>query len=192
MLMIAAAGVQAAGAGFSVAGKIGQGRAMRRSTLMQQWNLQQDQAMVGQETTFEQAKVDDQLDKVLGAQGNYFAANNVDPTWGSPALAAAESTAAAETDKLLIGARGAQKRAGIAGQIEGAVSQTEDKRRALGIGIAGDFLNLASSWLSLGMNAQKFGVGGSKSATAPDAGGSMPIGTVGRGTTWATGGMGRW
>ncbi len=173
-LMLLSGAVQTVGAGIGIAGKIGQMRGAGRAARLQQYQIWQNTDMVNRKSTFEQNKVSDQLDEVSAAQTNYYTGGGIDPTWGSPALMQAESAAAAEQDRLLIAARAQQEKADMAGQAAGIQSRASDTRRALGVGVATDFLNLASSWMSLGANIAKGGV-------KPGAGGPMRIGTVIRG-----------
>jgi hypothetical protein len=177
IMMMLAGATATVGTGLSVAGKMGQSSALKRSGRMQQWNLMQNLDGIGQESAFEQDKVADTLDQVQQAQTNYYAGGNIDQTWGSPALMSAESAASAEMDKMLVAARAGQKRADVFGQIAGVENQVTDRRRALDVGIATDFLNLAQTWLSLGMSGQKAGMGKAGGAPTP-GGGPMNIGTV--------------
>lgn len=181
IMMMLAGATATVGTGLSVAGKIGQSSALKKAGRMQQWNLMQNVEGVNRESTFEQNKVSDTLDQVQQAQTNYYAGGNIDQTWGSPALMSAESAASAEMDKLLVSARASQKTADIYGQIAGVENQTTDRRRALDVGIATDFLNLAQTWLSLGMGAQKAGMGKGASAGGTAGGGPQTFGTVGGG-----------
>ena len=186
-LMILSGAAQVAGGGLSIAGKIGQMRSGGRQSRMQMLQISQNMEMASARSAFEQNRVSDQADQIMQQQTDYYTAGGLDPTWGSPAVTMAETEAAAEGDKMLVAARSAQERAEMAGQMAGVQKQADDRRAALGIGIATDALNTVTNLTNLAMQAQRFAPGAAAKPTT-----AMNIGPVGRGNTWATGGMGRW
>ena len=106
-LTIASAAFKGAGALMSIFGAGAQNRAARRVTRQQQATLRDNADMAMMRSTFEQNRIDDQIDATTGAQVNYFAGGNLDPASGSPAVLQAMTTAQGETDKMLAAARGA-------------------------------------------------------------------------------------
>lgn len=171
-----------AGSGFAQAG-------MLRSQNRQRMRLLRDQAeLATMQGTAEGNRVRDQLDDVTNAQAGYFAANNIDPTWGSPAFLAAESAAQAEMDILTAGARGQQRRADAFQQIANLEAQNTDASRAAIIGAGSAFLNTVSQWASLGLQAGRMAGGG---GSAPAASGPMLLAGGGQ-RGGSGGGWGGW
>ncbi|MCA3685274.1 MAG: hypothetical protein IOC02_14320 [Methylobacterium sp.] len=117
--------------------------AAQRITRQKQATLRQNADMAMTRSTFEQNRIDDQVDAVTGAQVNYFAGGNLDPATGSPAVLQAMSAAQGETDKMLAAARGAQERADAFQQISDLESGLGAQRQALSWGIGTTLLETA-------------------------------------------------
>jgi hypothetical protein len=135
----------------------GQTRAVNRQRIRM---LESNADMQMFNATGQANRVRDALDDVTGAQAGYFAANNIDPSSGSPAFLAAQSAAQAELDVMAATARGLQGRADAYGQIANVAAQTADAQRGAWIGAGTAFLNTVSSWASLGTQAGRSAPGG--------------------------------
>ncbi len=142
-LTIASAAFKGAGALMSLFGAGAQNRAARRVTRQQQATLRDNADMAMMRSTFEQNRIDDQIDATTGAQVNYFAGGNLDPASGSPAVLQAMTTAQGETDKMLAAARGAQERADAFQQISDLESGLGAQSRAMSWGIGTTLLGTA-------------------------------------------------
>lgn len=154
-------GVLQAASGFANAA---QTRTINRERLR---ILQGNADLAVQRGGFEAGRVRDRLDEVTGQQAGYFAAGNLDPTFGSPAFLAAESAAQAELDAMAATARGFQGRAEAYGQMAGVITQTQDAQNAARIGAGSAFLNTLGGWASLGLRG---GLGGAGAPTTVSAG----------------------
>ncbi|MGL5446412.1 MAG: hypothetical protein ACRDBL_03785, partial [Rhabdaerophilum sp.] len=148
-LAVASAGMKMAGGAMSIFGAGQQYRQAKRVTRMKQATLRQNADMAMAQSTFEQNRVDDQIDAVQGAQVNYFAGGNLDMTSGSPAVLQAMTEAQGETDKMLLAARGVQKRADAFQQISDLESGLNDQRVAMSYGVGTTMLNTASELLAM-------------------------------------------
>ncbi len=161
-LAIASAGLKGAGAAMSIFGAGQQYRQAKRVTRMKQATLKANADMAMAQSTFEQNRIDDQIDAVQGAQVNYFAGGNIDPTSGSPAILQAMTEAQGETDKMLVAARGVQQRADAYQQISDLESGLSDQRVGMSYGVGTTLLNTASELLAMFGPKGQFGGGGSK------------------------------
>ncbi|MCA3675527.1 MAG: hypothetical protein IOC02_14500 [Methylobacterium sp.] len=142
-LTIASAAFKGAGALMSMFGARSNFAAAQRITRQKQATLRQNADMAMMRSTFEQNRIDDQIDATTGAQVNYFAGGNLDPSSGSPAVLQAMTTAQGETDKMLAAARGAQERADAFQQISDLESGLGAQRRAMSWGIGTSLLETA-------------------------------------------------
>lgn len=156
-LMLASGALTGAQGAMSIFGQLSGNRAAKRATRAKVATLNSNIDMMGKETAFEQSRIYDQVDATLGAEVNFFAGGNIDPTSGSPAILQAMTAAQGETDVMIAGARGAQKRADAFQQIADLEMGQSDKNNALTYGIGTTILNTASQWASLGNFANKSG-----------------------------------
>lgn len=159
-MMLISMGLSGGQAAMSLFGDQAAYRAQKRATRFQQAELMQNAEMSRLKSTFEQNRIDDSLAQAQGDQINYYAGGNIDPMSGSPAVLSAMSSMQAETDKLLVAARGQSEVADAWGQIQGLQSRVADKRKALGYGVATTLLNTASQWASLGTKGMGNSQGG--------------------------------
>jgi hypothetical protein len=173
--MAAAGGLKAVGALTSIFGAGQQYRQAKRVTRMKQMQLRDNADMVMRQSTFEQNRLQDQVDATLGAEVNFFAGGNLDPTSGSPAVLQAMSAAQGETDRQLIGARAVTQRADMFQQISDLESRLSDQRTGMSYGVATTLINTASDLL--GMFGKPGGQGGSAFGFGGNAG--TPIETPG-------------
>jgi hypothetical protein len=141
---------QALSLGSSIGGALMKTAGERHSLAMQEramklrnFTLKNNADMALRQSTFEQNRVSNQLDSVFSAQVGTFAGGNLDPTSGSPAILQLQSAAQAETDRQLLGARGAGARADAYGEMAGNKSRFADAAQAA-------YLNTASTWLQTG------------------------------------------
>lgn len=142
-LTITMGALKGANALMSIFGARSNFASAQRITRQKQAILRQNADMAMTRSTFEQNRIDDQVDAVTGAQVNYFAGGNLDPASGSPAVMQAMSAAQGETDKMLAAARGAQERADAFQQISDLESGLGAQRQALSWGIGTTLLETA-------------------------------------------------
>lgn len=161
-MLLGKSALNTAGGLFSLSGQQDRMR-MQNARLMQNAN------MALRQSTFEQNRVTRELDGVLAAQVGGFATGNLDPTSGSPAFVQLQSAAQAETDRMLIGARGVAARADAFSAMAENQSSFSDSVTGTMLNIAGDWLNTATEWQ--GMKAKK----GMTMPAGPKAG-SNPFG----------------
>jgi hypothetical protein len=176
---VAAMALSAAQGAMSIFGLGQQNRQQKRVMRMQQAQLRQNADLEMMQSTVEQNKVDDQLDDIYGAQTDFFAGGNLDPTSGSPAILQAMTAAQGETDKMMIAARGQTNRANMFQQILDLETGISDARKAHAFGVGTQLLNTASTWAGIAGKAPKgaFGFNG--------FGGGMPGASIGGGNTLA-------
>jgi hypothetical protein len=136
--------------------------------LLKSADLQDDvKSFLAARNNFEITRVRDAVRKVAGAQVTHWAANNLDPTVGSPMLIAMQTAAQGEADVGLVRAQGFleaaeidAKKARILGDAstsawqEAAVRERAFSDRMAGyFGAAGTLLNATRQWAALGTNA---------------------------------------
>jgi hypothetical protein len=138
-MLLGKSALNTAGGLFSLAGQQDRMR-------MQNARLLQNANMAVRQSTFEQNRVTRQLDGVLAAQVGGFATGNLDPTSGSPAFLQLQSAAQAETDRMLIGARGVAARADAFAAMAENEAQFSDSVTGTMLNIAGDWLNTKTEW----------------------------------------------
>lgn len=168
-LMLVSAALTGAQGGMSIFGQLMGNRGAKRATRAKVATLRSNIDTIGKQAGFEQSRIYDQVDATLGAQVNFFAGGNIDPTSGSPAILQALTAAQGETDVALAGARGAQKRAETFQQIADLEMGQSDRNTALTFGIGTTLLNTASQWVGLGNSMNQKGAfsgGGSTGASS--------------------------
>lgn len=148
-LAIASAGLKGAGALMNIFGAGQQQRAAKRVTRAKQATLRANAEMAMQQSTFEQNRLQDQIDSVQGAQVDFFAGGNLDFTNGSPAVLQAMTAAQGETDRMLIGARGVQQRANAYQQIADLEQGLNDSRVASNYSIGTTMLQTAGDMIGM-------------------------------------------
>lgn len=163
-LMVLSGGLQTAGQAFGYFSEAAQNRKVKRANLMRQASLTADLGVVNAKQAFEQSRTYDQLDMAQGAAVANFSGGNIDPTEGAPAFQQLMNAAQADTDIKLIGARGAQQRADIYGQMADSQSKAADSQRSLGLSAATRLLNVASIWTNLAGQGAKMGLFGGSGA----------------------------
>lgn len=132
--------------------------------LLRSADLQDDmESFVVARSNFEASRVRDAVKKVSGAQVTHWAANNLDPTTGSPMLIAMQTAEQGEADVGLVRAQGfldaaevQSKKARILGEAAGSAWQEAmvrerafENRMAGYFGAAGTLLNTATQWPGL-------------------------------------------
>jgi hypothetical protein len=169
-LTITMGALKGANALMSIFGAQSNFRNAKRITRARQATLRQNADMAMMRSTFEQNRIDDQLDAVTGAQVNYFAGGNLDPSSGSPAVLQAMSAAQGETDKMLAAARGAQERADAFQQISDLESGLDAQRQSMSWSIGSTLLetagDLARMWPRTGGASGSGASGGSDNSFA--------------------------
>lgn len=143
-LSLAFLGLKGAGAIMSIFGAQGAFGGAKRITRQKQAILRGNADLATQRATFEQNRIDDQVDAVQGAQVNYYSGGNLDPTMGSPAVVQAMTAAQGQTDMMLAAARGVQERADAYQQIADLESGLSAQRQSMSWGIGTTLLNTAS------------------------------------------------
>jgi hypothetical protein len=136
------------GAGKQAQGQVDQLRAQKERTKLRNLQIKANADLSDRQATFEQNRTQSQLDSVLKQQLDFASTGNLDPTSGSPAFARLQSAAQAETDRMLIGARGAVSRADAFTGVAENSSQLADSAKGVRLSIGADMISTATDWLS--------------------------------------------
>jgi hypothetical protein len=140
----------AGGTALQAASSISQGAAASRAGKMNAAISDSNARVVAARGAFEEAKVRDQVDRVLAGQRAYYADAGLDLTTGSPIATAAQSAAQGEVDAVLTRQKAQADSEGLKLQAE---QQRAQARQAMAQGIFGAATTLLSGafkWATLG------------------------------------------
>ena len=147
MAMMASSLLSAGGALMGGAGGLMGGNAKNRAAKIAA-QVENDNAQLSlQEGSFNAARIGEQTRRATDAGGAFFAANNLDPTYGTPAFLAAMNEAQGESDRQIALSRGMTGFADHKMKAASLIASGRDAQVAGNLSMATSVLKAASSFL---------------------------------------------
>lgn len=161
---MAASGIAtAASTAMGVSGSISQGYANSQAGMYRSMVAAENAKMVLAQSTAKASRVDDAVNRAIGATRSNAGASGIDPNVGSPLLAQMFSASQGNMDKQLIMAEGLNKAAGYHYAASGAARDADQALKAGYLGAGTALIGGATKLASLAAFGSKYMAGSSGS-----------------------------